>query len=72
MRQPFTNAETAEVIEREILRKEKQTREIPHDLVNGIWKLADFSDEGERILQTNSVEHGSKNKNTIIVKEIIH
>ena len=65
----FQIAETAEVIEREILRKEKRTREVRHDLVNGIWKLEDFSDEGERKLLTNGVEHGSKNKNTFIIKE---
>lgn len=65
----FQIAETAQVIEREILREEKRTREVRHDLVNGIWKLEDFSDEGERKLLTNGVEHGSKNKNTFIIKE---
>ena len=42
----FQISETAQVIDREILRKEKRTREVRHDLVNGIWKLEDFSDEG--------------------------
>ena len=65
----FQISETAQVIDREILRKEKRTREVRHDLVNGIWKLEDFSDEGERKLLTNGVEHGSKNKNTFTIKE---
>ena len=65
----FQIPEMAEVVEREILREEKRTREIRHDLVNGIWKLVDYSDEGERKLITNGVEHGSKNRNIFTIKE---
>ncbi|SFM13142.1 hypothetical protein SAMN04487943_108110 [Gracilibacillus orientalis] len=65
----FQVPETAQVIEKEVLRKEKRTREVRHDLINGIWKLEDFSDEGERKLLTNGVEHGSINNNTFSIKE---
>ncbi|WP_087972192.1 CocE/NonD family hydrolase [Oceanobacillus rekensis] len=65
----FKSPETAPVIEREILREEKRTREVRHDLVNGVWKLEDISDEGERKLLTNGIEHGSLNKNTFTIKE---
>lgn len=65
----FQVPETAQVIEKEVLRKEQRTREVRHDTVNGNWKLEDYSDEGERKLFTNGVEHGSKNKNTFAIKE---
>ncbi|WP_373893719.1 CocE/NonD family hydrolase [Virgibacillus sp. CBA3643] len=65
----FQIPEIAQVIDKEIMRQEKRTREVRHDLVHGVWKLEDYSDEGERKLQTNGVEHGSKNKNTFLVKE---
>ncbi|WP_058306210.1 CocE/NonD family hydrolase [Gracilibacillus massiliensis] len=65
----FQVPETAEVMEKEVLRKEKRTREVKHDLINGIWKLEDMSDEGERKLLSNGVEHGSINKNTFTIKE---
>src|SRR5699024_3674083 len=32
------------------------------------WKLEDFSDEGERILLSNGIRHGSINKNTYTIK----
>lgn len=65
----FERPETAQVIEREILRKEKRTREVSHDLINGVWTLHDFSDEGERRLLSNGIEHGSVNRNTFTIKE---
>ncbi|MBY7144381.1 CocE/NonD family hydrolase [Virgibacillus sp. NKC19-3] len=65
----FQIPEIAQVIDKKILREEKRTRELKHDLVQGAWKLEDYSDEGERKLLTNGVEHGSKNKNTFMIKE---
>ncbi|WP_208591173.1 CocE/NonD family hydrolase [Gracilibacillus suaedae] len=65
----FQVPETAEVVEKEILRQERRTREVKHDLINGVWQLEDFSDEGERKLLTNGIEHGSINKNTFSIKE---
>ncbi|WP_205677303.1 CocE/NonD family hydrolase [Aquibacillus halophilus] len=65
----FGPPETAPVMEIEVLREEKRTREIRHDLINGVWKLEDFSDEGERKLLHNGVEHGSINYNTFKIKE---
>jgi len=65
----FQIPEIAQVIDKEIMREESRTRELRHDLVNGVWKLEDYSDEGERKLLRNGVEHGSKNKNTFMIKE---
>ncbi|MGJ9382079.1 CocE/NonD family hydrolase [Salipaludibacillus sp. CF4.18] len=65
----FSRPETAEVMEKEIKRTENRTRSVSHDLVNGIWTLDDFSDEGERKLPVNGLEHGSINKNTYTIRE---
>ncbi|ENH95825.1 peptidase S15 [Gracilibacillus halophilus YIM-C55.5] len=65
----FQVPETSPVIDKEVLRAEERTREVRHDLINGIWKLEDYSDEGERKLVTNGIEHGSKNKNTFMIQE---
>ncbi|ARK32865.1 CocE/NonD family hydrolase [Halalkalibacter krulwichiae] len=65
----FKAPETAAVMEREVIRREKRTREVIHDPINGVWKLKDFSDEGERRLLNNGVQYGSKNKNTWTIKE---
>lgn len=65
----FEAPETAEIMEKEILRAEKRTREVRHDLINGIWKLEDFSDEGERRLPHNGMEYGSTNANTFTIEE---
>lgn len=65
----FDIPEMAQVMDREIIREEKRTREVRHDLVNGVWQLLDYSDEGERRLFSNGIEHGSKNKNTFTIKE---
>lgn len=65
----FERPETAQVMEREIIRKEKRTREVSHDTVNGIWTLEDFSDEGERKLPANGLQYGSINKNVYTIKE---
>jgi len=65
----FQMPEMAEVVGRKVLREEKRTREVKHDLVNGVWKLVDYSDEGERKLLTNGVEHGSKNRNIFTIRE---
>ncbi|TFJ93067.1 CocE/NonD family hydrolase [Lentibacillus salicampi] len=65
----FLTPEIAQVIEKEELRQEQRTREVRHDTVSGIWKLEDYSDEGERKLLINGIEHGSKNKNTFMVRE---
>ncbi|KAB8126214.1 CocE/NonD family hydrolase [Gracilibacillus oryzae] len=65
----FQVPETAEVMGKEVLREEKRTREVKHDLIHGIWILEDMSDEGKRKLRSNGVEHGSINKNTFSIKE---
>ncbi|WP_140392752.1 CocE/NonD family hydrolase [Virgibacillus dakarensis] len=65
----FENPETAKVMDKEIIREENRTRHVSHDLVNGIWKLEDFSDEGERKLHANGLQYGSINKNTFTIKE---
>lgn len=65
----FDAPETAPVMEREVLRTEERTREISHDPIGGLWKLADFSDEGERRLPANGLHYGSKNKNIWSIKE---
>ncbi len=59
----FEEPETAQVMERKILREENRTREITHNTLTDTWKLVDYSDEGERILLGNELKHGSKNKN---------
>src|SRR5699024_7686534 len=64
----FEGPEIAEIIERKISREENRTRQISHDTINDKWKLEDFSDEGERILLSNSIRHGSINKNTYTIK----
>ncbi len=65
----FENPETAAVLERELIRDGQRTRSLCHDLIEGQWKLEDFSDEGERTILENGIEHGSKNKNTYIINE---
>jgi len=65
----FNTPETALVMDREIIRKEKRTREVIHNMIDGVWKLQDFSDEGERRLPSNGIQYGSKNKNTWTIKE---
>lgn len=57
------------VMDKEIIREEDRSRTICHDLVNDIWTLEDFSDEGERKLYSNGIQYGSVNKNTYIIKE---
>ncbi|HLR74589.1 MAG TPA: CocE/NonD family hydrolase [Virgibacillus sp.] len=64
----FDSPEVAEVIEREIIREENRTREISHHTIDDVWKLEDFSDEGERLLPHNGIRHGSINKNTYTIK----
>ncbi len=64
----FEAPEIAEIIEREISREENRTRNVSHDTINDEWKLVDFSDEGERILVSNGIRHGSINKNTYKIK----
>jgi hypothetical protein len=65
----FEAPETAQVMEREILRTEERTREVIHSPIEGMWTLADFSDEGERHLPSNGIRYGSTNKNTWTIKE---
>lgn len=65
----FEAPETAPVMDREVIRKEKRTREVIHDPISGVWTLADFSDEGERRLPDNGLQYGSWNKNTWTIKE---
>ncbi|TMN21630.1 CocE/NonD family hydrolase [Lentibacillus cibarius] len=64
----FENPETAQVIDKEILRAEQRTRNVVHDTVTDTWQLQDYSDEGERRLLMNGIRHGSKNKNTFTIK----
>src|SRR5699024_12181042 len=64
----FEGPEIAEIIERKISREENRTRQISHDTINDKWKLEDFSDEGERILLSYGIRHGSINKNTYTIK----
>ncbi len=63
----FDIPEIAEVTETEIIRKENRTRHTTQDLINGVWKLEDFSDEGERLLLSNGIQYGSKNKNSYTI-----
>ncbi|NWQ39554.1 CocE/NonD family hydrolase [Bacillus sp. EB106-08-02-XG196] len=65
----FGAPETARVAEREILREESRTRKVHYDLINGVWVLEDFSDEGARRLSGNGVEYGSTNRNTYTIAE---
>ncbi|MTD30732.1 CocE/NonD family hydrolase [Planomicrobium sp. YIM 101495] len=65
----FERPETAEVMEREIIRTENRTRNVINDVTTGVWRLEDFSDEGERKLPSNGIQYGSKNKNTFTIKE---
>lgn len=64
----FEAPEIAEVVEREISREENRTRNISHNTIKDEWKLEDFSDEGERVLVSNGIKHGSINKNTYTIK----
>ncbi|CEG29652.1 CocE/NonD family hydrolase [Bacillus sp. B-jedd] len=65
----FGAPETAAVAEREILRAESRMRNVHHDLINGVWVLEDFSDEGARRLPSNGLEYGSTNRNVYTIKE---
>lgn len=65
----FDVPEIAEVIQTETIRTENRTRNMTHDMINGVWKLEDFSDEGERLLPCNGIQYGSTNKNIYTIKE---
>ncbi|MGG3622124.1 CocE/NonD family hydrolase [Bacillus gobiensis] len=65
----FGVPETAKVADREILRTESRTREVKHDVVQGVWTLEDFSDEGSRKLLQNGLEYGSTNRNIYTIEE---
>lgn len=65
---PFKHPETAEVMEREILREANRTREIRHNTITDEWVLDDFSDEGSRKLVQNAIEYGSTNRNVYTIK----
>ncbi|WP_088006105.1 CocE/NonD family hydrolase [Indiicoccus explosivorum] len=66
---PFEQAETAEVLKREVLREAGRTREVRHNTVTGEWILDDFSDEGCRRLPYNGIEYGSTNHNVYRITE---
>ncbi|AQQ54798.1 CocE/NonD family hydrolase [Planococcus lenghuensis] len=66
---PFKQAETAEVLDREVLREAGRLREIHHNTVTGEWILDDYSDEGARRLPSNGVEYGSTNRNIYKITE---
>ncbi|MCR6108391.1 CocE/NonD family hydrolase [Salipaludibacillus agaradhaerens] len=65
----FDAPETAPVMEREIIRKEKRTRQVIHEPITGEWTLSDYSDEGERCLPENGLQYGSVNKNVWSIRE---
>jgi hypothetical protein len=65
----FDQPETNRVMDKIVIRDENRTRTVSHDVVNGIWRLDDFSDEGERKLLVNGIRHGSTNKNTFTIRE---
>ncbi|RDU35313.1 peptidase S15 [Neobacillus piezotolerans] len=65
----FGPPETAAVAEREILRVESRSRKVHNDLINGVWVLDDYSDEGARRLPHNGLEYGSTNRNIYTIKE---
>ncbi|WP_126425084.1 CocE/NonD family hydrolase [Brevibacillus marinus] len=65
----FQMPETAPVMEREILREESRKREVQHDLIEGVWRLIDVSDEGARRLLPNGIEYGSVNRNIYTIQE---
>ncbi|ADI00568.1 CocE/NonD family hydrolase [Salisediminibacterium selenitireducens] len=65
----FDVPETAEVMGREILRREERYRNVVHRLVDRTWELDDFSDEGERRLPSNGIQYGSQNRNTFTIRE---
>ncbi|VDH00332.1 Cocaine esterase [Lysinibacillus sphaericus] len=66
---PFAQAETAEVLEKDILREAGRTREVKQDAATGVWTLDDFSDEGKRKLHSNGLEYGSTNRNVYTIRE---
>lgn len=65
----FAVAETAPIMEREVLRKEERDYTITHEPISQTWTVTDYSDEGSRRLLTNGVEHGSINKNIYTIVE---
>ncbi len=65
----FDIAETAPIIEREVLRQEERSLNIVHAPIDSTWQVIDYSDEGSRKLSGNGVEHGSINKNVYTIKE---
>ena len=66
---PFEQPETADVMDREILREAGRTREVRHNTITNEWILDDFSDEGCRRLPANGLEYGSTNRNVYKIVE---
>ncbi|MFK2825741.1 CocE/NonD family hydrolase [Bacillus sp. B190/17] len=66
---PFGAPETAPVAKKEVLREESRTRKVEYDLIKGVWRLDDFSDEGARRLLSDGIEYGSTNRNIYTIKE---
>ncbi|MGY0693763.1 CocE/NonD family hydrolase [Virgibacillus sp. FSP13] len=64
----FGPSETAQVIDREIVRAENRTRTVSHNTITDVWMLEDLSDEGERLLPHNGLKHGSINKNSYTIQ----
>ena len=66
---PMSDGTRLAVSEREILREESRTRKIEHDIIEKVWTLDDFSDEGARRLLKNGIEYGSVNRNIYTITE---
>lgn len=64
----FGKPEAAPVMEREIIREESRMRKVEYDLIEGVWRLEDFSDEGKRRLLPDGIEYGSTNRNIYTIK----
>ncbi|MBL4953660.1 CocE/NonD family hydrolase [Neobacillus sp. YIM B02564] len=65
----FASPETAECMEREVIRPESRIRKVHYDLIKGVWDLEDVSDEGAYRLFYNGIEYGSINRNLYRIRE---
>lgn len=57
----FPQAESLAPCDREILREDRRTRAVVHDVINQTYEIQDFSDEGQR--KVGDIAFGSWNKN---------
>lgn len=65
----YPHSETAEPLEKEVIREGSRTRNVIKQLTEDKWVLADYSDEGLRNLPHLNITYGTENYNDFVIVE---